>query len=78
MKRAALDVMNGWQEGKIYPDVNFCQAQAAVVMSGPQAGTVVVLISLEALEPEPHYLAEAADGTSFIVMQSEIRKIHEG
>jgi hypothetical protein len=74
MKRASADVINGWQDGKTYPGVIFVQAEAADVVAGPDAGTTVDVITLEALEPEPRYLVERADGTSFVAKQSELRK----
>jgi hypothetical protein len=74
MKRAHANVINGWQDGKTYPGVIFVQAEAADVVAGADAGTTVAVITLEALEPEPHYLVERADGTSFIAKQSELKK----
>ncbi len=74
MKRASIDVINGWQAGKSYPNVVFVQTESAVVVSGEDTGKKVAVITLEALEPEPHYLVEREDGSSFIARQSQLRK----
>ena len=78
MKRASIDVINGWQDGKTYPGVVFVQAESATVVAGVEAGKTVIVITLEALEPEPHYLVEREDGTSFIAKQSALKKILHG
>lgn len=78
MKRASADVINGWQAGKTYPGVIFVQAEDAVVISGPDRGATVAVITLEALDPEPHYLVERDDGSNFIAKQSDLRKTTGG
>jgi hypothetical protein len=75
VKRASLDVINGWQDGKSYPNVDFTQSESAVVVTKGGAEITVTVITLEALEPEPHYLVEREDGSSFIARQSELKKV---
>jgi len=76
MKRASADVINGWQDGKEYPGVIFVQAESALVVSGEDQGQTVYVITLEALKPEPHYLVERQNGTSFIAKQSQLKKLN--
>lgn len=74
IKRASIDVINGWQAGKSYPNVILAQAESAIVVSGEDVGKTVTVITLEALEPEPHYLVERDDGSSFIAKQSQLKR----
>jgi len=75
MKRANTGVINGWQDGTSYPGVMFSHIDPVIVTAGLYRGETVCLITLEALEPEPHYLAEREDGSSFVAKQSELRKV---
>ena len=53
---------NAWFEGKSPPGGRFHHNDVVRIRSGPHAGAVGSLISVEGLDPEPTYLVELASG----------------